>query len=42
VFGVGTPALNYVDNFFNPALMGKMPVAEAIAKFKSGIQEASQ
>jgi multiple sugar transport system substrate-binding protein len=42
VFGVGTPALDYVDNFFNPALMGKMPIADAIAKFKSSIADASK
>jgi multiple sugar transport system substrate-binding protein len=40
VFGVGTPALNYVDNFFTPALAGKITVKDAIAKFKAGINDA--
>lgn len=42
VFGVGCPDLDYVDNFFTPALAGKLTVADAIAKFKSSIQDASQ
>ncbi len=40
VFGVGTPALNYVDNFFFPALSGKMSVQDAISNFKSSIKSA--
>ncbi len=42
VFGVGTPALDYVDNFFFPALSGKLSVADAIAKFKGSIQDAAK
>jgi multiple sugar transport system substrate-binding protein len=42
VFGVGTPAMDYVDNFFFPALSGKMSVPDAIKNFKSSIQSAMQ
>jgi multiple sugar transport system substrate-binding protein len=40
VFGVGTPAMDYVDNFFFPALSGKLSVADAISNFKNSIQSA--
>lgn len=42
VFGVGCPDLDYVDNFFTPALSGKLSVADAIAKFKAAIVAASK
>jgi multiple sugar transport system substrate-binding protein len=42
VFGVGCPDLDYVDNFFFPALSGKITVADAIAKFKASVADAAK
>jgi len=40
VFGVGTPCFDYVDNFFFPALTGKITVKEAIDQFNASITKA--